>query len=400
MTLDAVVINDTTLRDGEQTAGVAFTQDEKLAIARSLSAAGVAELEVGIPAMGAEEQESIRAVVALGLAARPIAWCRMREDDIVQAVACGVTMANISIPVSDQQITRKLGRDRDWVLGQIRRMVAFARDLGLEVAVGGEDSSRADADFLLKVAETVEGAGARRFRFADTMGIMDPFTTLAIFKRLRAAVGIELEIHAHNDLGLATANSLAAVLGGASHVNTTVNGLGERAGNAPLEEVVMALHHLYHRSTGVAPLLLPDISQLVAKASGRPVPVNKSIVGDAIFTHESGIHVHGLLRDRANYQSLDPHELGREHRLVLGKHSGVSSVFHAYEGLGISIGEAQARAVLARVRRHVDATKRLPDAQDLIRFHQETLPAAKAAARHTAEFAALHGAGEAIVTAS
>ena len=367
-----VTINDTTLRDGEQTAGVAFTADEKIAIARALVQAGVRDLEIGVPAMGPAEREVIRAIVGLKLPATLMVWCRLHHDDLAVAASCGAHIVHLAAPVSDQQLRNKLGKDRAWLLDRIGSIVRHATDNGLVVTLGGEDASRADPDFLCRVVETAQQAGAVRFRYADTLGLLDPFATYEAIRRLRQACDLDLEIHAHDDLGLATANTLAAVRAGATHLSTTVNGLGERAGNAALEEAVMALRHVHGIDTGIDTRQLPVISELVAEASGRPIAHDKPIVGAGVFTHEAGIHVDGLVKDPANYQSFDPAEVGRQHRLVLGKHSGTAAIRRAMNELGIELGDIQVRAMLERIRHHAITTKRAPTTRDLLRFHRES----------------------------
>ncbi len=355
---ETIVIDDTTLRDGEQTAGVVFTLEEKKRIAIMLDEMGVGEIECGIPAMGAQEIESVRALMALDLKARLITWNRALVQDIQASLDAGVRAVDISLSVSDIHIEHKLRKSRDWVKEQLKRALGFAKSHDLYVCVGGEDSSRADLDFLVELMTIARQMGADRFRFCDTLGVLDPFTTYAKVAYLRERTPLDLEVHTHNDLGMATANAVAGVRAGARFVNTTVNGLGERAGNAALEEVVMALKHACGRDPGIDTRRFVELSRFVAGASCRPVPEWKAIVGESVFSHESGLHADGVLKNPTNYEGFDPAEVGLSRRLVLGKHSGSHGLSHRLRQIGVELGRLEALDLLERVRSFSQRNKR------------------------------------------
>ncbi|SHM76896.1 homocitrate synthase NifV [Caldanaerovirga acetigignens] len=353
-----VIWVDTTLRDGEQTAGVVFAREEKIMIARLLDMMGVDQIEAGIPAMGAEEEETMRQIVKLGLKASIMAWNRAVIDDIARSIRCGVDAVAISIAVSDLHIKYKLRSSREQVIEQMRKAVEFAKKEGVYVSVNGEDASRADFEYLVSFVLAAKEAGADRFRFCDTVGFLEPLTTYEIIKRLKERTSMDIEIHAHNDFGMATANTVAAIKAGATHAGVTVNGLGERAGNAALEEVAMALKHALKIDHGLKQEMFREVSEYVSKASGRFLPSWKPVVGENIFAHESGIHVDGALKHPETYEVFNPAEVGLERKIFIGKHSGTAALVSVLEKYGIKMEKEEAKELLDRVRDTAVSMKR------------------------------------------
>ena len=345
--MSQIIINDTTLRDGEQAAGLAFNPEQKVAIAKFLDAIGVPELEVGIPAMGKEEMKAITAIKNLDLDAKLLGWNRAVISDIKASIACGLKRIHIAIPVSGIQIANKFHGQWRVSLQRLQDCIHFALDHGLWVAVGGEDSSRADESFLEDVALYAQEWGASRFRFCDTVGILEPFKTHFKIKRLVSNLSIPVEIHTHNDFGLATANAIAGLKAGATSVNTTVNGLGKRTGNAALEEVIMALKCIYNIDLGIDTQHLLELSKLVANAAS-----------ENSLTQESGMYAHGMIANPETYQSSLPETVSWDSNLVVGKNSGRHLLSNLLAENGVFLNPEETQSLLNRVRHQSTLKKR------------------------------------------
>ncbi len=352
---------DCTLREGEQAAGVAFTPEEKLAIARALDEVGVDEIEAGVPASGSAEARAVEALLAAGLKARVSTWNRCRREDVDASLACGARLLHVCVPASDRHLARKLGWDRRRALRELARVVAHARERGAEVSVGLEDASRADQGFVLELARAAVSLGARRVRYADTVGVLEPFAAEELVARL-AEAGIPVEIHAHDDLGLATANTLAALRAGAGLASVTVLGLGERAGIAPLEEVVLAARVALGWEVPCVTERLTAVAELVASLARRPVPAGKAVVGRDAFTHGAGVHVDGVLKDPALYEAFPPETVGARRRLAVGKGAGRAALRHALREAGLEVPDGEVARLVAAVRRAAERRKGLLDA--------------------------------------
>jgi homocitrate synthase NifV len=336
-------------------------------IARMLDEAGVGEIEAGTPAMGPEAVATIGRIVSAGLGARISVWCRASQADIEAAGRCGVEAVHLSLPVSRIGL-RAIGRHRRWALRVLCQVIRSARGRFRFVSVGAQDASRADPTFLEAVCVAARKLEADRLRISDTVGVWNPFQVTDTIRRLGELAGpMELGFHGHNDLGMATANTLAALQAGASCADVTVNGLGERTGNAALEQVAMACRISGGFSVGLGEEKLAELCRTVSELSRRPVPAHQPISGSGAFRHESGVHVRAMLTDSRAYEPFAPEAVGREGRsYVVGAHSGGRGVAHALQSAGVQVSPEEVRQVLRSVRRLARRKRRGLTVEELV----------------------------------
>jgi len=346
-----IEICDVTLRDGEQTPGVSFSCQEKVGIATMLDTIGIEVIEAGFPAVSAGEKECVKTIANLGLEARICGFCRAKEPDIQAAIDCNVDMVSIFIPTSELHVRVKFKKPREQVLEDSLTMIDYARDHGVQVRFAAEDASRTDLPFLKEVYQRAAEHGAVLLSYADTVGCLIPSEMQRIMTDLVASIDRPFCAHCHNDLGCAVANTITAAEAGAFQLHTTVNGIGERAGNASLEELLVALrmkkgidrYDLSH---------LTELSHLVEKYSGITLPRNKPVTGELAFSHESGIHIAAILEDPATYEYFTPEMVGSERHFILGKHTGKKALEYVVASMGCELSEKQVCRVLDLVKDH------------------------------------------------
>lgn len=369
---NTVRIFDTTLRDGEQTPGVSLTAEEKVKIARQLDKLGVDSVEAGFPIASKGELESVEAVATAGLSCETVALARTNHSDIDAAIQSKVKCIHIFLATSDLHLKYKLKLTREQVLEKIADSISYAKSRGVLVEYSAEDATRTDIEFLRKAYQAAERAGADRINIPDTVGASSPQTITQITKDIASTVKLPISIHCHDDFGLAVANSLAAVEAGAVQIHVAMNGLGERAGNTSLEEVVMSLHRLYGRKTKINTELLYETSKLVSTLTGIRLQVNKAIVGDNAFGHESGIHTHGITEMPLTYEPYDPAEVGRRRWFQAGKHAGAHGIAAQLAEAGYFPEKSQLTEIVSRVKDIGDKGKTVTDA-DLIAITEAIL---------------------------
>ena len=353
---------DTTLRDGEQTPGVSLTADDKIDIAKQLSKLGVDTIEAGFPSSSEGERRVVKEIAHLGLSSEICALSRCTKGDIDAALACDVGLIHVFIPTSPVQMKHAVNLTPDRVLASAVESIEYIKKHGVRCEFSPMDATRSELLFLKKVCKAAQDAGMDTLNVPDTVGIMIPRTTARLIKELKTIVTVPISIHCHDDFGLAVANSLAAVEAGATQVHTAVNGLGERAGNTSLEEIVTTLHVVYKYKTGVNTRLLYSTSRMVSALTGITVQVNKAIVGENAFAHESGIHTRGVTEQPLTFEPINPELVGRTRKLVAGKLAGTHGIRAELEEVGIHPTEDQLKEIVQRVKELGDKGKMVTDA--------------------------------------
>jgi 2-isopropylmalate synthase len=359
-----VTVFDTTLRDGEQTPGIAFTFEQKIEIARQLSAIGVHTIEAGFPASSAAEKETVAAIQKLGLAANVCGLARSVKADVDACIDCNVDMIHVFIPTSDIQRENTINKTREQVLEITDEIIRYARDHVNLCMFSPMDATRTQTDYLIEVCRTASKAGATIINIPDTVGTIAPSGMKALMTRIANDVDCPLDVHCHNDFGLAVANTIAAVEAGASQVQVTVNGLGERAGNADLAQTVMILESIYGVHTGIKKERLVETSRLISRFSGIGIAPTQPVVGENVFSHESGIHTQGVLKRTDTFEPgiMTPEMVGHRRRLTLGKHVGRHAVRQMLADAHIEPDDAQLDAIVEKVKAIASKGKRVTDA--------------------------------------
>lgn len=372
-----IKVLDTTLRDGEQTPGVSLTPLEKLRIATRLDEIGVEFIEAGSAITSEGERESIKQITEQNFNAEILSFSRPLTVDIDYCLDCDVDGVNLVVPTSELHIHDKLNMSCEELVELSDNAVDYCKDHGLIVELSAEDASRSDVDFLRNVYISAIEHGADRICVCDTVGILTPDYSFDLFSQLND-LSVPIACHCHNDFGLAVANTLAALKGGASEIHTTVNGIGERAGNTSFEECVVSIDRLLPQfSTNVKINEIYDISKLVARSTGVYIQPNKAIVGENAFAHESGIHSDGVIKNAATYEAITPELVGRKRKFVLGKHMGTHGLDNRLKKLGLNVSEVQLKQICDDIKDLADKGKTITDvdlqviADNVLEINQE-----------------------------
>lgn len=356
-----IKVLDTTLRDGEQTPGVSLTSLEKLRIASKLDEIGVDFIEAGSAITSEGEREAIKTVTSQGFNCEILSFSRPLTIDIDYCLECDVDAVNLVVPTSDLHIFDKLNTTKDKLLEMSNSAIDYCKDHGLIVELSAEDASRTDVEFLRKVFQEGINHGVDRVCICDTVGILTPDTSFDLFNSL-SNLSVPISCHCHNDFGLAVANTLAAIKGGAQEFHSTVNGIGERAGNTSFEETVLSINRLLPDfDTNIDISKIYSISKLVARTTGVYIQPNKAIVGENAFAHESGIHSDGIIKNSSTYEPMTPELVGQKRKFVLGKHMGTHGLNSRLEEMGLKVNKDQLQEICDSVKLLADRGKTVTD---------------------------------------